>query len=55
MGFGSIAPGLDRVTVPLVHLAGLDLKSTEHKSIHDSLRSAQSGVNYMFVPVDQEW
>ena len=26
MGFGSIAPGLDRVAVPLVHLAGLDLK-----------------------------
>lgn len=53
MGFGSIAPGLDRVCVPLVHLAGLDVKLQEHKTIHDTLRSGQSGVNYMFVPVDQ--
>ena len=53
MGFVSIAPGLDRVCVPLVHLAGLDVKLPEHKTIHDTLRSAQTGVNYMFVPVDQ--
>ena len=34
MGFGSIAPGLDRVAVPLVHLAGLDLKvSSELRSL----------------------
>merc|ERR1712113_417578 len=54
MSYSSIGPGLDRLTVPLVHLAGLDVKHNAiHKCMHDTFRSSQSKpVNFTFVTLD---
>lgn len=57
MSYSTIGVGLDRLAVPLIHLAGLDVqRNAVHKYIQDTFRSMQNKpANFAFVPVDNQY
>ena len=57
MSYSTIGVGLERLSVPLIHLVGLDAtRNAVHKYIQDTFRNSQNKpANFSFVPVDYSY